>query len=161
MDRQRHFKFVTWEDIEKSCLSIYSQMCCDKYEPQSIVALLRGGVIPGRIFSDYFNILLDFFALDVKLYDGIGVKRETPTIKPFAGDVQGKKILIIDDIWDSGVTMNAVLNYLGDEDITTATLFWKETAQSEPTYYSERAEENTWVVFPWETYEFWRDIKSQ
>ena len=136
-------------------------MCCDKYEPQSIIALLRGGVVPGRIFSDYFNIFLDFFALDVKLYDTIGVRNEVAKIKPFNGNVKGKKILVIDDIWDSGTTMQAVLEYLGEEDVTTATIFWKETATSEPTYYSEKVEEDTWIVFPWETYEFWRDIKTQ
>ena len=111
-------------------------------------------------FSDYFNILLDFFALDVKLYDGIGIKKETPIIQPFSGDVKGKKILIIDDIWDSGDTMRAVLEYLGEEDVTTATLFWKETANTEPTYFNEKAKENEWIVFPWETYEFARDIRS-
>jgi hypoxanthine phosphoribosyltransferase len=145
-----------WEDVEKSCLSIYSQMCCCNYKPEAIIALLRGGVVPGRIFSDYFNILLDFFALDVNLYDGIGVRRDKPDIKPFDGDVQGKKILIIDDIWDSGKTMNAVLDYLNEEDVTTATLYWKETSEGKPDYYAETVREDVWLVFPWEKYEFWK-----
>jgi hypothetical protein len=154
----KEFRFIGWEEIEKSCLSMYSQMCCRGYKPQAVIALLRGGVIPGRILSDYFNIMLDFFALDVTLYSGIGETKSEPSIKPFTGDIHGKKILIIDDIWDSGKTMNAVLDYLGTEDITTATLFWKELANNKPTYYSEIAKMSEWIIFPWERYEFYREI---
>ncbi len=157
----KEFRFIGWEEIEKSCLSMYSQMCYDKYRPDAIVALLRGGIVPGRLFSDYFNIMLDFFALDVTLYSGIGVANEKPDIKPFTGDINDKKILVIDDIWDSGKTMNAVLNYLGGEDITTATLFWKETANDKPTYYSEVSKENEWVVFPFERQEFMREMEEK
>ena len=71
------------------------------------------------------------------------------------------RVLIVDDIWDSGKTMNAVLDYLGEEDITTATLFWKETAKEKPTYYANIAGRNEWVVFPWEKYEFNREIGAK
>jgi len=119
---------LSWMDVEEACIKIYEEMKRDGYTPQSIVALLRGGVVPARIFSDYFDILLDFFALDVKLYDGINDRRDQPDIKEFYGDVRGKETLIVDDIWDSGKTMNAVLNYLGEEKVKTATLCWKKTA---------------------------------
>ena len=158
---RRNFKFVGWEDVENSCLSIYSQMCSLKYKPDAIIALFRGGVIPGRIFSDYFNILLDFFALDVKMYENMEIAKDAPYVKPFYGDVKGKKILVVDDIWDTGLTMKAVLDYLGKEDVTTATLFWKETAKEKPTYYANVAKENTWIVYPWERYEFYREIETQ
>jgi len=152
------FRFIGWQDVENSCLSIYSKMRCDKYQPEAIIALLRGGIVPGRIFSDYFNILLDFFALDIKLYESVGVARDTADIRSFYGSVKGKKILIIDDIWDSGKTMEAVLDYLGEERVSTATLFWKETANKKPTYHANTAKENEWIVFPWEKYEFHREV---
>ena len=136
-------------------------MCRNNYYPECIIGLLRGGIIPGRIFSDYYDILLDFFALDVKLYDGIGIRRDKPDIKTFYGDVKGKRILIVDDIWDSGKTMEAVLGYLGNEDIVTATLFWKETAKGRPDYYAESSKDNEWVVFPWEQMEFKRDLEKK
>ena len=103
---------------------------------------------------------MDFFAIDVKLYDGIASTTEKPQIRPFYGDVKGKKVLIIDDIWDSGRTMEAVLEYLGKENVTTATLYWKEKALNKPNYYAETARENEWIVFPWETWEFRRLMKD-
>jgi len=151
----------SWKDIEDRCLSIYHKMLIDEYKPQSIVGLLRGGVVPARIFSDYFDILLDFFALDVKLYNGINSKNEHAEIRQFFGDVKGKKILVVDDIWDSGQTMRSVLDYLGDEDVTTATLFYKEGAQGRPNYYAESNQENEWIVYPWEKEEFKRLIKGK
>jgi len=144
---------LSWMDVEEACIKIYEEMKRDGYTPQSIVALLRGGVVPARIFSDYFDILLDFFALDVKLYDGINDRRDQPDIKEFYGDVRGKETLIVDDIWDSGKTMNAVLNYLGEEKVKTATLCWKKTAQGKPDYYAIAVEDNVWVIFPWEVRE--------
>jgi hypoxanthine phosphoribosyltransferase len=154
--------FLTWQDVEEACIKIHKEMEKDGYVPESIVALLRGGVVPARIFSDYFNILLDFFALDVKLYDGINNRREKPDIKEFYGDVKGKEALVVDDIWDSGKTMDAVLVYLDEKNekatlIKTATLCWKETAKGKPDYCAMTVKENEWIVFPWERQEFFRE----
>ena len=154
------YRHLSWEDIEKASLSIYSQMCHDKYVPDVIIGLLRGGVVPARIFSDFFNIIFDFVALDVKLYTGINKRNSEAHIKSFFGDVKDKKILIVDDIYDSGKTMEAVLKFLKEEDITTATIFWKEAAKKKPNYYADIAKKKEWIVFPWERYEFWREING-
>lgn len=158
MDRQ--YVHLSWQNIEDFCYDIISKMDKDNYRPQSIIGLLRGGVVPARIFSDFFDILLDFYALDVKLYNGIGIRSEEATIRPFFGDVDGKNVLIVDDIWDSGKTMEAVLNYLRGEEIKTATLCWKETANGRPDYYSRIVKENEWIVYPWEVCEFKREING-
>ena len=150
------FKFISWSDLETYCDKIYSQMVNNGYKPDCIIGLLRGGIVPARIFSDHFNILIDFFALDVKLYKGINERMEKASIKAFDGDVKGK-ILIVDDIYDSGKTMEAVLEYLKGKDVTTTTLFWKETAKAKPDYYAEVAKENEWIVFPFEIAEFNRE----
>jgi len=160
VDVEQKYIPISWIDTEDACLKIYNLMCKNNYHPECIVGLLRGGVVPGRMFSDYYNILLDFFALDVKLYSGTIINKDEPEIKTFYGDIKGKKILIVDDIWDSGKTMGAVLDYLGNEDITTATLYWKKTAKGRPNYYAETSERNEWIIFPWERIEFKREMES-
>jgi hypoxanthine phosphoribosyltransferase len=110
--------------------------------------------------ADYFGIVLDFFALDVKLYDGIGVRKASPVMR-YAfkhKDIDGKKILIVDYIYDSGKTMQAVTAHFEGKEIVTATLFWKETAQEKPNYYADVSKDNEWIVFPWETMEFKKEI---
>ena len=151
------YNHLSWNDVEQSCLSIYSQMLQKNYRPDCIIGLLRGGVVPARIFSDYFDILLDFYALDVKLYDGINSRKKEPEIKSFYGNVEGKRVLVVDDIWDSGKTMRAVLAELKDTDITTATLFWKETADGKPDYFARYSLSEEWIIFPWESCEFGRE----
>ena len=145
------FKFLGWQEIDSACLSLYSQMHVANYVPDAIIGLLRGGVVPARIMADYFGIVLDFFALDVKLYTGIGTRKEEPVIRyDFKdSDIKDKRILVLDDIYDSGKTMNAVIDHFEGHNITTATLLWKETAQKKPNYYAEVAKEEEWTIFPW------------
>jgi hypoxanthine phosphoribosyltransferase len=151
------FRFISWDELESYCDKIYTNMLKDNYKPDCIIGLLRGGIVPARIFSDHFNILLDFFALDVKMYDGINQRMEKAKIKAFDGDVKGRSILLADDIQDSGKTMEAVLEYLKGENVTTATVFWKENSKTKPDYYAEIAKENEWIVFPFEVAEFNRE----
>jgi len=156
------FRHLTWGDIERYCLMMYADMVKDNYHPDCIIGLLRGGIVPARIFSDCFDILLDFFALDVKLYEGINKRKEKPIIGPFSLDsIKGKSILVTDDILDSGKTMNAVLDYLKGEKVTTATLLWKETAKFKPNYYADIAKSNEWIVFPFERFEFKREMDKK
>ena len=159
----RQFRFLDWTDIDELCLSLYCQMHKDNYVPDAIIGLLRGGVVPARIMADYFGIVLDFFALDVKLYTGIGTRREEPVIRyGFKNkDIDKKKVLIIDDIWDSGKTMKAVLDHFKGKEITTATLLWKEGALEKPNYYAEIASENTWYIYPWEQIEFKKEMPEK
>ena len=153
-----NYEYLSWWDIDDACSEIYSQMLLNKYTPDCIIGLSRGGVIPSRIFSDYFDVVEYFFSLDVKLYNGIRSTTGKAVIRPFHGDVKGKRILVVDDIWDSGMTMKAVLEYLKGEDITTATLYWNSKVKDKPNYYANITKEGAWIVFPWEKEETKREM---
>jgi hypoxanthine phosphoribosyltransferase len=153
--------FPSWFDIEDQCLKIKQKM--GEKSPNCIIALLRGGVIPARIFSDFFHVNLDFSALDVKLYNGIGSTNDEVQISEFYGNITGKDILIVDDIWDSGRTMRAVLDYFSQHDansISTATLYLRADTEGSPDYHAQIANEGEWIVFPWELCEFRREFEG-
>jgi len=152
----KNFVCPTWDAIESYCESAFLFMRYEGYKPDCVIALLRGGVVPARLFSDYFHVNLDFSVLDVKLYNGIGTTNDEVHVSEFYGNIKGKNILIVDDIWDSGRTMRAVLKYFSTyetSNIKTCTVYLKENAEGKPDYYSEIAKEDEWVVFPWEKYE--------
>jgi len=153
---------LTWNDIQSSCINICYHMSLYDYKPDYIIGLMKGGVVPARIFADYFNVRFDFYTLNVSLYSGIN-KRDKLVIQDFNIKMNNKKVLIVDDILDSGKTMLGVLKYLKNKktDFKTATLYWKETALTKPDYYDQIALKNDWVVFPWETYEFKRELKGE
>ena len=146
---------LSWDNIESSCEFVRNKMVKDNYHPDVIIGLLRGGVIPARILADYFNILVDFFAIDVKMYDGMGIKKEKAIIRSFHFDIpEEKRLLVVDDIWDSGKTMEAILTVLKGRNVKTATLLWRKSAEKKPDYYGDSVGDGIWTIFPWEKCEF-------
>jgi len=136
-------------------------------DPDAIIGLLRGGVVPARIMADYFDIWENFHTIDVKLYDGVGVKRAKPYVGRFSyGDVANKKrIMLIDDIWDSGTSMKAVLNRFrlhnfSPDNLRIACLMVREGAEVNVDYYGDVAPEGEWVIFPWEAEEFKKEMEN-
>ena len=141
-----NYKFVSWGRHEAICYSIIDKMVSDGYKPDCIIGLLRGGVIPARIFSDYFDIILDFYAIDVKSTNGVNKYMSEAVVREFnIKNFHCKNILVIDDIWDTGKTMNAILKELKGEKVTTATLYWKNFAVGRPSYYEMTEESNEWI----------------
>jgi hypoxanthine phosphoribosyltransferase len=100
-------------------------------------------------------------SLRVKLYIGINEKADKPEIiEPLTADVRGRKVLLFDDVVDSGETYAFAQKHLiedhGAAEVDTAALFWKpKTAVIEPTFSA--AETDAWIVFPHEVNEFVRE----
>jgi hypoxanthine phosphoribosyltransferase len=152
---------IKWNEVENYCQTLYNAMNMDNYQPEIIVGLLRGGVIPARIMADYFSVTLDFYTIDVKYYTGINQTLDKPVIRHLENFDYGKSILIIEDIYDSGKTMQAVLDILPKENIKTATLHCRENISNPPTYFAETALKDEWIVYPWEKIEFKNTSKER
>ncbi len=168
VDSNKNIIYTTlnWNDIDKQCNEIYQQTIVKKYKPDCIIGLMRGGVIPSRIFSDFFNITDKLYFLDVKLYKDINKREKKPIIKEFDKKIiteirKSKKIALIDDIWDTGTTIKATKEYLGNKGfkVTTITLCFKTVAKTYPDYFSDSFKSNEWVLFPWEINEFKGEVK--
>jgi len=115
---------------------------------------------------------MEFATLKAKSYDGIGQQRDTVELFPQYDieDLIGKNVLVVDDIWDTGQTMEAILSqFKGKANVTTATIFYRrkepenlaelrQRINSKTPNYYDKVIMNEWVVFPWEKYEFWRAI---
>ena len=165
----KRFEYVSWDDVEKSCLSVYAKMKKDGYKPDIILGLLKGGSIPSSIMVDLFGVSTGLVHLRVRSYDGMDQQKDVEVypleFEEFADlmDIKGKEILIVDDIWDTGKTMLTILEKLKGEKVTTMTLFAKinKTAPiALPDYFDKTVFED-WIVFPWEKYEFWRIINGE
>lgn len=147
----------TWNDIETSCNEMLISMSSNKYKPDAIVCLLRGGMVPARIFADRFNITSNLFVIDVKFYTGIAETRTEPIIK-CSEEIIGQNVLVVDDICDSGKTMDCVKLFLRDNAMRTATLFCKEDCTTKPDFYHKVVKKDDWVMFPWEREEFGKEM---
>ena len=171
--------YYTWQDVEKMCISIVNQMYKDNWRPDYIVGLTRGGNVPATIISNMLNIRCE--ALKVSLRDDeMGPESNLWMSEDAFGYVEKdedritggpleKKILIVDDINDTGATFNWIKqdwqsscfpndpkwNRIWGNNVRIAVLTDNMASETVlPISYScheiNKAEEDVWLVYPWE-----------
>jgi len=181
--------FVTWHDVQRQTQEILRQMQKDSWKPDFIVGITRGGLTASNLLSQYLDVTM--FTLDVRLRDGEHVPCESnKKLAEIAFGInngistgarwdvgQRKNVLIVDDINDSGATINWIkkdwensINNLIKDDVsyvwdtvwnkTTrfAVLFNNTASESDidVNYGAEeinKIDDPSWIVFPWE--EWW------
>lgn len=143
-------RYISWSEIV-DILAKLSLEISRRYKPDLIVAIAKGGLVPARILLDYLGVDEVGF-IEVKFYKSVGVVMEKPFIKAMAiPPISDKNVLVVDDVVDSGRTMQLVINILSTHNpksIKTASLFTKPWSTFTPDFYHSMIDE--WIVFPWE-----------
>lgn len=164
LPRDDNSKKLSWQDVEFLCESVACQIIASKYEPDLVIGLLWGGAIPTRIIMDMANIDRKKVAfIETKYYDGTK-KRESVEILGDLRDlwIKDKKILIIDDIYDTGKTIKVLKKKLDcPKSVKTATLVCKGKQPKGSYNALTIPDKSTWVVFPWETNEYNREKEEE
>lgn len=153
MDVNKKTKFIapSWDELYWKIIILSEMIIKDKFSPDVIVAIARGGWIIGRIISDLLgqpsvaNIRIIFYK------DVYETEPEPRIIQPVSEDVSGKKVLIVDDVADTGLSLLAAISHLrekGASEIKTATVYCKPWSKIKPDYFVE--ETDAWVIFPHE-----------
>jgi hypothetical protein len=155
---------TNWEYIYGLCRGVSEQVKAAEFEPDVVVALARGGWFAGRCICDFLG-MDDLTSLKMEHYVGTGQKADEPTVRyPMPeGSVEGKDVLVIDDIADTGGSIERAHEYVTDRgasEVRTATLQLLQTSEFEPEFVGERLEEWTWVVYPWNFIEDMIDLIS-
>ena len=155
----------TWDEIEKLTYDICDQMANNFDRPQYLIALMRGGLVPARIMADYFNISSDFQVLPVKSYENYTKRGKVKITANFdLSVIQGQRVIVMDDLLDSGNTVRDVRKYLMTHkpaSLKVAALYWKDCSKEIPDYYAEKTPSDLWLTFPWEKKEFGRAKLSE
>lgn len=153
------FEVPTWSQIFDMSLCLAQKIRVSGYRPHVIVGVIRGGMVPARVLADLLEVPM-VATVQVEFYVNIGKTAAEPVLKQgLAASVAGKRVLVVDDIADSGKSLQLVLNYLQDQgaaEIKSATLYYKRKSVVEPSFFEKETE--CWVVFPWETRETLREI---
>ena len=155
---------TTWDYIYDLCREVANQVTAAEFEPDVIVALARGGWFAGRCLCDFLG-LDDLASLKMEHYVGTAQKSGEPQVRyPMPeGSVEGKDVLIIDDIADTGGSIRRAHEYVCERDpgeVRTGTLQLLGTSEFEPDFVGERLEEWAWVVYPWNFIEDMIDLTS-
>ena len=153
---------TNWEYIYGLCREVADDVRASAYEPEVVVALARGGWFAGRCLCDFLG-LDDLASLKVEHYVGTATKAGEPVVRyPMPeGSVEGKDVLVVDDIADTGGSIERAHDYVRDRDpnaVRTATLQLLGTSAFEPDYVGERLDEWAWIVYPWNFVEDMADL---
>ena len=148
---------VSWSDIEKWCSAIRTQVV-ENFSPEVIIGLSRGGLVPSRILSDSLWIK-DLLSIKTEHWGITATKSGQAVLNdPGKLNLRGRKVLIVDDITDTGQSMKLAYDFVkGQEpaDIKTATMLHITRSEFVPDFYGELVDQNqwTWFIFPWNVYE--------
>lgn len=158
-------RFISWAEGITLSEALARRVQESGFRPDVIVAISRGGLVPARIISDVLDVD-DVVAISVK-YWGLAQRRaERPIlyhgVEP--GVIRDRKILVVDEVVDTGHTLTLAKNLLdliGAAAVKTAVLHLKPTSRFTPDYYTEKIEEWVWISYPWSRYEDLREFKKR
>jgi hypoxanthine phosphoribosyltransferase len=153
------FEVPTWNRIYTMLLSQAEKIRQSSFKPDVIVGVTRGGWVPARVLLDLLGVP-DFATVRVEFYLGVVETRNEPVlIQGVSAAVTGKKVLIVDDVADTGKSLQLAREHVlqqGATEVKIATVYRKPWSVIKPDYYE--TETSCWVVFPWETKETIRKI---
>jgi len=158
--------YYTWQQVEGACLDIARQMHSHYWRPDYIVGITRGGLVPANLLSQYTGIKMN--SLDISLRDG----GDCVSNLGMAEDAfNGKNILIVDDINDSGSTLNWVMedweksvslpidetwDHTWNKSVKFAVLVDNENSAFGLVDYVgmsiNKFDDPSWIIFPWENW---------
>ncbi|MDI9577240.1 MAG: phosphoribosyltransferase [Thermoproteota archaeon] len=145
------YEVPTWNKIYDSLLNQSQKIQKQTEKIDLILGISKGGLIPARILADFLQVS-EIITIQVKFYIGIAQTHDEPIIiQPLTVNLSGKKILVVDDIADTGKSLKIVIEHLeslGITEIKTATLYLNNRSVIKPDFYEEITDK--WVVFPWE-----------
>ncbi|MCX8189858.1 MAG: phosphoribosyltransferase [Candidatus Diapherotrites archaeon] len=146
---------VSWDEFDLLCRQLVSQIKSDGFSPDVIIAVSRGGLVPAQIIShelknnELYVIKVEYYKDDI-VKNGMKTNKKPVIVQKLNKSIKGKKVLVVDEVSDSGATCIAVKNYIErqkPEQVKFLTVHWKPWSKFRPDYFAKEAD--GWVVYPW------------
>lgn len=152
----RVYEYVSWGDVETLAASLVTTARKSGYDV--LVAVTRGGLAPAALVAEGLGVRT-VLAATVMLYTDegdpfFGLRDPRVLAFPAADLLAGRRVLIVDDVWDSGRTASVVAERTRRAEaahVAVAVLHYKPTASevdAKPDYYATTT--SRWIVYPWE-----------
>ena len=148
-----------WQELHNLTHTLSEKIEKSKNKYDLIVAVARGGLTISHMLSDFLHLPITTFTVS-SYKDFKQTKMSKITLK-IGNKLHNKKILLIDDVSDTGKTFIRGIKYLkelGAEEIITASVFIKPWTKFTPDYYVESTDK--WIIFPYDLKETITDLKK-
>ncbi len=160
MDDLPRCRRATWAEADGWADRVAARVRTADAVPETIVGLTRGGWVPARLLCDRLGVKR-LVSLRAQHW-GVTATRDghAELTEGLSGPVAGQKVLIVDDITDTGESLRLARDHVtaaGPARAETATFLHIDHATFVPTYTAETIPRGAWVwvVFPWN---YWEDL---
>jgi len=156
-------KYVTlkWQDVEEDIRALADKIRASGEQFDAILGIARGGLVPAMLLSDSLD-QHNIATIRMRLYKN-GKKLESLEILDWpAASMEGKNILVVDDISDTGETLSQLKTWLSTQNVSgfkIACLHSKPKTDLKPDFYSR--ELDGWICYPWNRREDMKMLESR
>jgi uncharacterized protein len=142
---------LTWEAFGSAAQDLARVIAADDFRPDIILAIARGGMFVAGALG-YALSVKNLHLMNVEFYNGIGSTLDMPVMLPpvpSAVDFSQKKVLIADDVADTGKTLELVHDYVAEHvaEVRSAVVYEKPGSLVKCDYVWKRTDR--WINFPW------------
>jgi hypoxanthine phosphoribosyltransferase len=121
-------KLVSWEEIVEWSMGLADTIAKSGFKPDLVVAVARGGFVPARLLCDFLGIE-NLLSIQSQHWTEAAKAEERAILKyPYSVDARGLRVLVVDDIVDTGETLMLARDYIKanwkPSEVKTAALQW-------------------------------------
>lgn len=150
---------VSWNTYHTLAQSLAEKILADNKKFDQIVAISRGGLTLGHLLSDLLQTQIATIA--IQSYTDIQTQGELKIMGKLPIPIRGQRVLLVDDVADTGKTLKRAISYLKKShptSVTTATMFYKPHSVFKPDYFVKTTSQ--WIIYPHDTVETIRQISK-
>jgi hypoxanthine phosphoribosyltransferase len=146
---------LSWQGFGDASREMAQAIADDGFRPDLILAIARGGLFFAGALG-YALAVKNLHVMNVEFYNGVGSTLDMPVMLPPVPepvDFSAKKVLIADDVADSGRTLELVYSFVRDyvDEARTAVVYEKPRSVIKCDYVWRRTD--LWINFPWSSQE--------
>ncbi|MEM0340341.1 MAG: phosphoribosyltransferase [Acidilobaceae archaeon] len=147
-------KLVSWDEIVDWSRRLAEIIEASNWRPDVVVAVARGGYVVARLLCDFLDVT-DLLSVQSQHWTEAARMAERAILKyPYKVDLANKKVLLADDIVDTGESLLLARDYIQKEwrpkELKIGVLQWiSPVAKFKPDYYVIEVTEWVWFQYPW------------
>jgi hypoxanthine phosphoribosyltransferase len=143
---------LSWEMFGQATQDLARVVLRDGYKPDFILAIARGGLFTAGALGYALGVKL-LHVVNIEFYTGRGEHMEMPVMLPPIPDpdlFKGPKVLICDDVADSGATLNTTHEFVDQQvaEVRSLVIYEKSRSVIKPEYVWKQTDD--WIHFPWD-----------
>ena len=152
MAEKMRYELISWSGTQRLCLRLAALIKASGYRPDVVIAIARGGYVPARLICDHLGVMA-LTSIKIEHYLSATTKHKQAEIHyPLCVDIKDQHVLLVDDVNDSGDTLEVAINHLQTfqpHEIRTAVMHHKVVTHLPVDYYAKKIIKWRWLIYPW------------